>query len=173
MINTENFKLSIFILNNFVHETMREIERETIQSSFNNIPDNFQFISELVEVCMKIPENDENFCYSLLHSKMFQIKFSGLAISEDLFINSFFTLKVFVKDTVSPKNTIFQINNIGFFQNDEFFKVNLPTHFIVLENNTTWSISSTTCSNNFEICNIDVLKRDNCVTSLNKGLVKN
>ena len=146
-----------------IDQFLQKIDHEISYLQVGQIPHSISFHKELINLCTSVERNDAIFCGKILRSNLFDIQFTGIEIQSSV-LNVFVTVELPIKDKSQGDNQLFSIQNIGFFKDNEYYRIQASSHAVILKNKT-FSVKPDKCANNFALCDINALTEDNCIKS--------
>ena len=152
--------------NYFLQQSIKAIELELISFSFAQIPKSLNFLKNLVEICLTVRSNNMQFCKHIVYTQKIKVRFDGLTFNEDGLVSLVF-LEIPIMSDELLVNTLFEINNIGYFQHDIYFKIDVPKFSIKTKNGFYYELNMLYCDD--DLCHVNSVKmttRSRCVQSV-------
>ena len=152
--------------NILITELVDNIENEILSLSFNELPKHRSFLNLLLELCLKIENNNENFCKTIIFEKLISFTFEGTTLNDNALI-AMVRLNMPVRSLSFKDNQKLMITNIGDFEHGKYYQLNLPTTAIQLKNEFVYELDESQCVKNLcHLNDINLTTKARCLNSL-------
>ena len=114
-------------------------------------------------------ENDDDFCKQLINRGLIKLNFVNMNITDDYTLSAHIVVNIPVLSSEFRNSQKISILNVGYFLDNEFRKLSLPSDLIMFEDKY-YALNAGDCSRN--LCHISSVFSDNsamCVESLLKN----
>ncbi len=152
--------------NMVLHQILAATEKEILAFSFNQVPHSVDFLNQLIELCTRIENNDEDFCRRMVYTSKYTLDFDGTVI-RDRSLVALVKISMPVRSVSFKYNLGLKILNIGDYDRKRYYNLDVPNNAIQLPSGIIYEINAGACNDGLcHLNNIVLSGRARCLDSL-------
>ena len=147
-----------------IESYISHITEETLSIASGEIPKTLDFNMDLKSLCTKF--NHDEFCIKAINEKAIKIRFEKAVLDEDQSLHIVMQVSLPIQSSKFTESHPIFISNVGFFENETYYKLNLPTHALQT-NGIIYGLNQDLCKG--LICDVNSVYYDSnilCVSNL-------